>query len=327
MNFLKNKTVLITGGTGSFGNSAVEFLTNQAKLKKIIIFSRDENKQFEMRKKFKDKNLRFFLGDIRDEERLIMALKEVDYVIHAAAQKQVPAAEYNPFECIKTNVYGAQSIISAAIKTGVKKVIALSTDKACNPINLYGATKLCAEKLFVNANQLSGSKGAVFSVVRYGNVIASRGSVIPYFKELIKKKIRELPLTHKDMTRFFITLPDSVSFVINSLKNMRGGEITIPKMNSIFIKDLIKIIDPKVKTKITGVRPGEKIHEVLCSKDESNLIYEQKDSFIIYPEYILGSRKLGKKIKNEFIYSSNSKKYLNSNKIKKLIKKSKVLQS
>ena len=327
MNFLKNKTVLITGGTGSFGNAAVEFLTNNAKLKKIIIFSRDENKQFEMRKRFKNKNLRFFLGDVRDEERLIMALKEVDYIIHAAAQKQVPAAEYNPFECIKTNVYGAQSVISAAIKTGVKRVIALSTDKACNPINLYGATKLCAEKLFVNANQLSGRKGTVFGIVRYGNVIASRGSVIPYFKKLIKENKRELPLTHKDMTRFFITLPDAVIFVINALQNMRRGEISIPKMNSIFIKDLIKIIEPKAKTKIIGVRPGEKIHEVLCSKDESNLIYEKKNSFVIYPEYIKNDKKIGKKIKSEFVYSSDSKEYLNKQKINKLIKKSKILKN
>lgn len=327
MNFLNNKTILITGGTGSFGNAAVEFLTSKCKLKKIIIFSRDENKQFEMRQKFKNKNLRFFLGDVRDEERLIMALKEVDYVIHAAAQKQVPAAEYNPFECIKTNVYGAQSIITATIKTGVKKVIALSTDKACNPINLYGATKLCAEKLFVNANQLSGIRGTIFSVVRYGNVIASRGSVIPYFKELIKKNKKALPLTHEEMTRFFITLPDSIIFVINSLKNMVGGEIAIPKMNSIFIKDLIKIINAKSKIKIIGVRPGEKIHEILCSKDESKFIYEHKDSFQIYPDYLQNKKKLGKKVKAGFTYISNSDKYLNKQKIFKLIKKSKVLNS
>ena len=187
MKFLKNKSLLITGGTGSFGNAALSFLTKKCKLKKIIVFSRDENKQFEMRKKFKQKNIRFFLGDVRDEERLTMALKGIDIVIHAAAQKQVPAAEYNPFECIKTNINGAQSVITAAIKNGVKKVVALSTDKACNPINLYGATKLCAEKLFVNANQLSPVKGTLFSVVRYGNVIASRGSVIPFFLNLNKK--------------------------------------------------------------------------------------------------------------------------------------------
>ena len=203
MNFLKNKIILITGGTGSFGNAAVEYLTTHCKPKKIIIFSRDENKQYEMQKKFKNNNLRFFLGDVRDEDRLLIAFKNVDYVIHAAAQKHVPAGEYNPFECIKTNINGAQSVISACFKTNVKKVVALSTDKACNPINLYGATKLCAEKLFINANQLSGPGGTKFSVVRYGNVIASRGSVIPFFKELVKNKANYLPLTHKDMTRFF----------------------------------------------------------------------------------------------------------------------------
>jgi len=325
MNFLKNKTLLITGGTGSFGSAAVEFLSKKCKLKKIIIFSRDENKQFEMQKKFKNKNLRFLLGDVRDEERLVMALKDVEYVIHAAAQKQIPASEYNPIECIKTNVYGSQSIITASIKTKVKKVIALSTDKACNPINLYGASKLCAEKLFVNGNQLSGKKGTIFSVVRYGNVIASRGSVIPYFKELAQNGKKELPLTDKDMTRFFITLPDSVIFVMNSLNNMKGGEIYIPKMNSIYIKDLIKIIDSRAKIKIVGVRPGEKIHEMLVSQNESNLIYEQKNSFTIYPPGITNNKKIGKKIKLEFIYTSNLKKCLNKNKINHLIKKSKVL--
>ena len=326
MNFLKNKILLITGGTGSFGSAAVEFLTKKCKLKKIINLSRDENKQFEMQKKFKNKNLSFFLGCLRDEERLVMALKDVEYVIHAAAQKQIPASEYNPIECIKTNVYGSQSIITASIKTKVKKVIALSTDKACNPINLYGASKLCAEKLFVNGNQLSGYKGTIFSVVRYGNVIASRGSVIPYFKELIQNNKRKvLPLTHKDMTRFFITLPDSVIFVMNSLNNMKGGEIYIPKMNSIYIKDLIKIIDSRAKIKIIGVRPGEKIHEMLVSPNESNLIYEQKNSFTIYPQGITNNKKIGKKIKLEFIYTSNLKKCLNKNKINHLIKKSKVL--
>ena len=325
MNFLKNKTILITGGTGSFGNAAVEYLTHHCKLKKIIIFSRDENKQYEMQKKFKDKNLRFFLGDVRDEDRLLIAFRNVDYVIHAAAQKHVPAGEYNPFECIKTNINGAQSIISACFKTNVKKVVALSTDKACNPINLYGATKLCAEKLFINANQLSGAGGTKFSVVRYGNVIASRGSVIPFFKELVKNKANYLPLTHKDMTRFFLTLPDSVKFVFNNLNNIVGGEITIPKMNSILIKDIIKMIDKKIKIKIVGVRPGEKIHEILCSKEESDLIYETKNSFIIYPNYKPNIKKSGKKVKSDFEYVSNSKKYLNNTAIINLINKSKVL--
>ncbi len=325
MNFLKNKTILITGGTGSFGNAAVEFLTKKCKLKKIIIFSRDENKQYEMQKKFKNKNLRFFLGDIRDEERLLIAFKDVDYVVHAAAQKHVPAAEYNPFECIKTNINGAQSIILACLKTKVKKVVALSTDKACNPVNLYGATKLCAEKLFVNANQLSGVGGTKFSVVRYGNVIASRGSVIPFFKELAKKKAKFLPLTHNDMTRFFITLPDSVRFVLNNLRTISGGEIVIPKMNSILIKDLIKIISFKSKIKIVGIRPGEKIHEILYAKDESGQVYETNNSFKIYPSYKHDQKKTGKKVSKDFEYTSNSKKYLNKQAIFKLIKKSKVL--
>lgn len=325
MNFLKNKTILITGGTGSFGRAAVEFLSKSKKPKKIIIFSRDENKQYEMQKIFKNKNLRFFLGDIRDEERLIVAFKDVDYVIHAAAQKHVPAAEYNPFECIKTNINGAQSIISACLKTKVKKVVALSTDKACNPINLYGATKLCAEKLFINANQFSGAKGTKFSVVRYGNVIASRGSVIPFFKELVEKKAKFLPLTHKDMTRFFITLADSVKFVFDNLKDNSGGEISIPKMNSILIQDLIKIISTKIKIKIVGVRPGEKIHETLYSKAESSQVYESKNSFRIYSNKIIKQKKIGKKVRNDFDYISNSKKFLNKKAIFQLVKKSKVL--
>jgi UDP-N-acetylglucosamine 4,6-dehydratase len=324
MDFLKGKTILITGGTGSFGKAAVKFLLAKCKLKKLIIFSRDENKQFEMQKQFNNKILRYFLGDIRDEPRLEMALNKVDYVIHAAAQKQVPAAEYNPFECIKTNIYGSQSLITASIKCRVKKIIALSTDKACNPINLYGATKLCSEKLFVNANQLSGSKKTIFSVVRYGNVIASRGSVIPFFKELIEKN-KTLPLTHKDMSRFFITLDDAVLFVLSCLKKMDGGEIYIPKMNSIYIEDLIKIINSKARITIVGKRPGEKIHETLFTGQESNLIYEQKDLYLIYPENISIKKRAGKRLSNEFQYVSNSKENLNISRIKKLIIDSKVL--
>ena len=320
MNFLKNKSILITGGTGSFGNAALNFLTKKCKLKKIIIFSRDENKQFEMRKNFNQKNIRFFLGDVRDEERLAMAFQGIDIVIHAAAQKQVPATEYNPFECIKTNINGAQSVISAAIKNNVKKVVALSTDKACNPVNLYGATKLCAEKLFVNANQLSPANGTVFSVVRYGNVIASRGSVIPFFKDLIKKGNKSLPLTHIDMTRFFITLNDAVSFIFNVTKTLKGGEIFVPKMNSIYIKDLIKILNPNIKIKIIGTRPGEKVHEILCSKDETRILYEQKNNYIIFPDHFLRKKRYGKKVKSNFIYTSNLKSCLSPNKISKLIK-------
>ena len=321
MNFLNNKTLLITGGTGSFGYAAADFLLKKKKLKKLIIFSRDENKQFEMRNKFNTQNIRFFLGDVRDEARLEMALKNVDFVIHAAALKHVMAAEYNPFECIKTNIYGAQALISAAIKNKVKKVIALSTDKACNPVNLYGATKLCAEKLFINANQLSGPNGTIFSAVRYGNVLGSRGSVIPYFNNLLKKNLKELPLTHPDMTRFFISLDDAVKFVLNSIERSYGGEIFIPKMNSIYISDLIKIMDKEVKIKIIGIRPGEKIHETLCSEDEMKNLYKIKDSFILYSSLSKPIKNIGKKIKSNFLYVSNSKQFLNKNLVEKIIKK------
>ena len=329
MKFSRNKTILITGGTGSFGYAAVKYLLKYCSLKKIIIFSRDENKQFEMQKSFKEnKNIRFFLGDVRDKERLVMALKNVDFVIHAAAQKHVPAAEYNPFECIKTNVYGSQQVISASIERGVKKVVALSTDKACNPVNLYGATKLCSEKLFVNANQLAGPNETRFSLVRYGNVIASRGSVIPFFKELSRTK-QTLPLTHNEMTRFFITLSDAVNFVIDSMNEMKGGEIFIPKMNSIYIRDIINTIDNKAKIKVTGLRAGEKIHEILCSQDETSLLHEQKKSYIIYPHYFFKNKQnkaKGKKVKSNFIYESKSKMCLDKKKIIQQIKKSKVLQ-
>ena len=318
MKIFKNKVVLITGGTGSFGTHATEYLLKNTKLKKLIIFSRDENKQFIMQKKINDKRIRFFLGDIRDEERLVMAFRNVDYVLHAAAQKHVPLSEYNPFECIKTNINGAQAIISAAIKSKVKKVIALSTDKACNPINLYGATKLCSEKLFVNANQYSDSKGTKFSIVRYGNVIASRGSVIPYFKELANNPKNKIPLTHLDMTRFFITLDSAIKFVLKSFEEMNSGEIFIPKMFSIYIKDLIKILCPKNKIKIIGMRPGEKIHETLFSTEESNNIVEKKDSFIIYPYQKIFKKNNFKKIEN-FTYTSGSKKNIDYKKIKKLI--------
>lgn len=318
MKFLDNKVLLITGGTGSFGSAATKILL-KTKIKKLIIFSRDENKQYQMQNEIKDKRLRFFIGDIRDEERLIMAFRGVDYVIHAAAQKHVPSSEYNPFESIKTNIFGSQAIISAAIKTNIKKVIALSTDKACNPINLYGATKLCAEKLFINGNQLSGKNGPKFSVVRYGNVIASRGSVIPFFKDLSKNSKNTIPLTHKNMTRFFIQISTAVNFVLNSMQTMQLGEIFIPKMNSIYIKDLIKILCPKNKVKIIGVRAGEKIHEMLFSAEETTNLYEKNDCFIILPHNSKSKKTQGiKKIKN-FSYSSDLKENVNFNKIKKLI--------
>jgi UDP-N-acetylglucosamine 4,6-dehydratase len=241
-----NKNILVTGGTGSFGTEFVKILIKKYKPKKIIVYSRDEMKQYQMSQDADFKKisyLRFFLGDVRDLDRMNLALRNVDYIVHAAALKQVPAAEYNPFECIKTNIYGTQALILSAIKNGVKKIIGLSTDKACNPVNLYGATKLCAEKLLINANQYSDISKTNFSVVRYGNVIASRGSVVPYFKDFILQGKKKLPLTHTEMTRFFISLNDAVIFVLEGLKRQFGGEIFIPKMPSIYIRDLIRIIN------------------------------------------------------------------------------------
>lgn len=319
MNIFKKKTLLITGGTGSFGLEATKILLQKTKLKKLIIFSRDENKQYIMQNKIKDNRIRFFIGDVRDEERLIMALRGVDYVIHAAAQKHVPSSEYNPFESIKTNIFGAQSLISASIKTKVKKVIALSTDKACNPINLYGATKLCSEKLFINGNQLSGKNGTRFSVVRYGNVIASRGSVIPFIKDLSKNPKNTIPLTHEKMTRFFITLNYAVNFVFKCLDKMTQKEIFIPKMNSILISDLIKVLCPKNRVKIIGIRPGEKIHETIFSSEETRNLYENREGFIILPDGYKTSVSRGYKKIESFSFSSDLKKSLNPVKIIKLI--------
>ncbi len=314
MNFLKNQNVLITGGTGTFGQEITNFLLKKTNLKKLIILSRDENKQYEMSKKFgSNKRVRFFLGDVRDVNRLLTAFRGVDYVIHAAAMKQVPASEYNPVECIKTNINGSESVITAAIERKVKKVIALSTDKACNPVNLYGATKLCSEKLFINANQYSNF--TKFTVVRYGNVIGSRGSVIPHFKNLINQK-KVLPLTSKDMTRFFIPIKDAIKFVLSSLIKSRGGEIFIPKMSSIKIFDLISLINSNTKINIVGIRPGEKIHESLFSIDESRSVNQDKDCYIIYSENLSYIKRYGKKLKNQFEYISSNKNFLNTKKIK-----------
>ena len=321
-----NKTILITGGTGSFGNAFITYLLKNYKCKKIIVFSRDELKQFNMQKKFENKtNLRFFIGDIRDLERLKLAFKNVDYVVHAAALKHVPIAEYNPHECIKTNIYGSNNIITAAREAKVKKVVALSTDKAVNPINLYGATKLCAEKLFITANALSGSV-TNFSVVRYGNVLNSRGSIIPLILKYKKEKKEKFPLTDEKMTRFFISLEDSVKFVIKSLNSMDKGEIFIPKMPSVYIKDLIQVLYPNVSIKVTGIRPGEKIDELLISKDESAQTSELNDSYIIFPNNtfviskLLKKNNLGINLKNFEYNSKNNKNFLDLNKLKKFLK-------
>jgi UDP-N-acetylglucosamine 4,6-dehydratase len=278
-----NSTILITGGTGSFGKKYVQILLERYKPKKIIIFSRDELKQFEMQQIFNDPCMRYFIGDVRDQTRVEEAMEGVDFVIHAAAMKQVPASEYNPMECIKTNIYGAENVIKASIKNNVKKVIALSTDKAANPINLYGATKLASDKLFVSANNMVGSKEVRFSVVRYGNVVGSRGSVVPFFQKLIAEGATELPITHVDMTRFTITLRAGVEFVLKNFERMQGGEIFIPKIPSMYITELAKAMAPELNYKIVGIRPGEKLHEIMCPADDSHLTLEFDDHYVICP--------------------------------------------
>ncbi|GAB3030437.1 UDP-N-acetylglucosamine 4,6-dehydratase (inverting) [Bowmanella dokdonensis] len=278
-----NKNILITGGTGSFGQ---RFITNVLKSsfpKKLIIYSRDELKQFEMQQKFDHPCMRYFLGDVRDKHRLKTAMRDVDYVIHAAALKQVPAAEYNPMECIKTNIMGAQNVIEAAIESNVARVIALSTDKAANPVNLYGATKLASDKLFVAANNISGAKGTRFAVVRYGNVVGSRGSVVPFYKSLIAEGKTKLPVTHEEMTRFWITLDDGVEFVVKNFQRMQGGEIFVPKIPSVRIVDLVESISGKRDYEVIGIRPGEKLHEVMVPEEVAHHTLEFSDHYVIAP--------------------------------------------
>ena len=278
-----NKTILITGGTGSFGKKITQIILEKYNPRRIIIFSRDELKQFEMQQAFNDDCMRYFIGDVRDLARLEEATDGVDYVIHAAAMKQVPASEYNPMECIKTNIYGAENVIKASIKNNVRRIIALSTDKAVNPINLYGATKLASDKLFISANNMVGMRETRFSVVRYGNVIGSRGSVVPFFQKLISEGAAKLPITHKDMTRFMITLSSGVEFVLKSFNRMHGGEVFIPKLPSMYITELAKAMAPDMPQKIIGIRPGEKLHEVMCPQDESHLALEFDDHYVIRP--------------------------------------------
>lgn len=278
-----NKNILITGGTGSFGKKYTEILLKTYKPNKIIIYSRDELKQFEMSQVFNQSCMRYFIGDVRDGERLKQAMEGVDFVIHAAAQKQVPAAEYNPMECIKTNIYGAENVIQAALANNVEKVMALSTDKAANPINLYGATKLASDKLFVAANNMVGKRNTRFSVVRYGNVVGSRGSVVPFFKKLIDDGAKELPITDNQMTRFLITLEDGVNFVLKNFERMQGGEIFIPKIPSMYMTELAKAMAPTLPHKIVGIRPGEKLHEIMCPADDSHLTLEFDSHYVICP--------------------------------------------
>ena len=283
-----DKTILITGGTGSFGKQAVQTILEQYQPKKVIIYSRDELKQFEMAQIFDAPCMRYFIGDVRDPQRLIQAMNGVDYVIHAAALKQVPAAEYNPMECIKTNIHGAENVIQAALANDVLRVIALSTDKAANPINLYGATKLASDKLFVSANNLAGGHETRFAVVRYGNVVGSRGSVIPFFRRLVAEDADHLPITDEAMTRFWITLQQGVDFVFKSFGRMQGGELFVPKIPSARITDLASAIDPDLPHKVIGIRPGEKLHEVMCPLDDSHLTLEFDDHYVIKPSIQFG---------------------------------------
>jgi UDP-N-acetylglucosamine 4,6-dehydratase len=281
-----NKSILITGGTGSFGKKYVRTIFSRYKPSRVVIFSRDELKQFEMQQEFNSPELRYFIGDVRDRLRVSQAMRGIDYVIHAAALKQVPAAEYNPMECIKTNIYGAENVIAAAIDNEVEKVIALSTDKAANPINLYGATKLASDKLFVAANNMTGGHRTQFSVVRYGNVVGSRGSVVPFFRGLVAKGAKTLPITDVEMTRFWITLQEGVDFVLKNFARMQGGEIFVPKIPSIRIVDLAEAMAPGVPQEIIGIRPGEKIHEIMCPADDSHLTIEFNDHYVISPSII-----------------------------------------
>jgi UDP-N-acetylglucosamine 4,6-dehydratase/5-epimerase len=285
---LNNKSILITGGTGSFGQHFVKVVLERFKPKRLVIFSRDELKQFDMQQDFsppKHPSIRYFIGDVRESNRLEMALRNIDYVIHAAALKQVPAAEYNPFECIHTNVLGAENLVNASIRAGVKKVIALSTDKAASPINLYGASKLASDKIFVAANHLSPADGPRFSIVRYGNVVGSRGSVVPFFKKLIAEGATSLPITDPRMTRFLITLNQSIDFVLSSLDIMNGGEIFIPKIPSMRITDIAKCLSPDLPIEITGIRPGEKLHEVMVTEDDARTTFDAGDRYIIQPAF------------------------------------------
>jgi UDP-N-acetylglucosamine 4,6-dehydratase len=277
------KTVLITGGTGSFGKKYTGTILARYKPKKVIIYSRDELKQFDMQQVFNAPEMRYFIGDVRDRERLNHAMRGVDYVIHAAALKQVPAAEYNPMECIKTNIHGAENVIAAALDNEVEKVMALSTDKAANPINLYGATKLASDKLFVAANNIAGGHRTRFAVARYGNVVGSRGSVVPFFKRLLTEGAKELPVTDLRMTRFWITLQQGVDFVLRNFERMQGGEIFVPKIPSMRITDLAESLAPGMQTRVIGIRPGEKLHEIMCPADDSHLTLEFEDHYVITP--------------------------------------------
>jgi UDP-N-acetylglucosamine 4,6-dehydratase len=323
-----DKSILITGGTGSFGRAFTAMLLRDYTPRRVVIYSRDEFKQFEMSQVFDAPCMRYFIGDVRDGQRLEMAMREIDYVVHAAALKQVPTAEYNPFECIRTNVMGAENVIHAAIRNGVTKVVALSTDKAANPINLYGASKLASDKIFISANNLSGSVGTRFCAVRYGNVVGSRGSVIPFFRNLIDNGAKTLPITDKRMTRFWITLEHGVKFVMSCFVMMHGGEVFVPKIPSMKVVDLAKAMAPKLAHEEIGIRPGEKLHEVMVPEDDSRNTIELKDRFVIEPAFSWWSREPylmsgGEPVVEGFRYSSdNNTEWLSGKELKEMIAES-----
>ncbi|MDN3579058.1 UDP-N-acetylglucosamine 4,6-dehydratase (inverting) [Chitinimonas viridis] len=311
-----DKSILITGGTGSFGRRFITNLLKQYTPRRVVVFSRDELKQYEMQQTFNAPCMRYFLGDVRDGERLTQAMRGIDFVVHAAALKQVPAAEYNPTECIRTNVSGAENVIKAALENGVQKVIALSTDKAASPINLYGATKLLSDKLFVAANNIGGGQATRFAVVRYGNVVGSRGSVVPFFQKLIDDGATALPITDARMTRFWITLDHGVDFVLKNFARMRGGELFVPKIPSIRITDLAEAMAPHLPHQIVGIRPGEKLHELMVPLDDARMTLEFEDHFVIQPsarftnvdiDYAVdGLGERGKPVDEDFEYRSDT---------------------
>ena len=327
----EDASLLVTGGTGSFGHAFVREVLRTQNPRRLIVYSRDEFKQYEMQQEFNDPRMRFFIGDVRDCDRLRLAMKDVDYVVHAAALKQVPAAEYNPMECIKTNVLGASNVVQTAMDAGVKKVVALSTDKAANPINLYGATKLCSDKIFCSGNNLVGNGPTTFSVVRYGNVVGSRGSVVPFFYRLIRENAKELPITDERMTRFFITLDEGVAFVLKTFERMQRGEVFVPKIPSVRITDLAEAMAPGMPISVVGIRPGEKLHEVMCPADDSDLTLEFDDHYVIRPTIMFAREAdyavnpLGEKgndVPQGFEYSSGrNPRFLSVSEIRALLEK------
>ncbi len=329
---LNDKHILVTGGTGSFGRAFVKRVLDNYQPERLVVFSRDELKQSEMQQEFPESKfpaMRYFIGDVRDQSRLEMAMRGIDVVIHAAALKQVPAAEYNPFECIKTNIHGAENVVNAALHTGVKTVLALSTDKAANPINLYGATKLASDKIFVAANNLSGKGGARFSVVRYGNVMGSRGSVVPFWQKMIDEGATTLPVTDPRMTRFWITLPQGVDFVLNSLQRMIGGEVFVPKLPSMNVVDLARSMLPDCGIENVGIRPGEKLHEVMVPLEDARNTIEFDDYYVIEPNFQFWNRKGfteekgGKAVADDFEYNSGTNPWiLTSDELREMLKAS-----